>query len=390
MSTCKYPIYIITNTEDLVTRFTESKIFYDENNRGRLRAPLHLAKSEMEAIEHAKKNYDKSQWVLLVAPGHVFTGGFWEQFSELIAGRKDVGLIGHLMPDRTEPVIHNQAIAVNLQAVTLPIDIDTSFRFSLFKTLRGYPLEIYQDKEFFVEALCKNILYNNYSIINWPDSIQEHKVNFYKKEHADLEFQLDSRTIEDSQEERKQLIVNSSIGALERNKKILWIVNNRLPDQPVNVDHLIVPASGLYWLSNPSKKITVVDYNPTQLEFAQDLWNQKPNNLVDWIADWVETHDCYPNLMHEGQPSLQDLDLCVGGVELNYDKEVEFLELDVIKDYRKLFDFKQSTIWLSNIAYYEPNLLMYGVGQIEKIKSELADNQITVLDDNFGVTHGWV
>lgn len=390
MSTCKYPVYIITSTEDLVTRFTESKIFYDENNRGRLRAPLHLARNELAAVEHAKKNYEKSPWILLVSPGHVFTSGFWEQFNELIAGRKDVGLIGHLMPDRTEPVIHNQAIAINLNAVTLPIEVGINFRFSLFKTLRGYPLEIYQEKEFFVEALCKNILANNYSVINWPDSIQEYKVNFYKKEHVNLEFQLDSKTVEDSQEERKQTIVKSSIGALDRNKKILWIVNNRIPDVEIVVDHLIVPASGLFWLSNPSKKITVVDYNPIQLEFAKDLWQQRPDNLINWIVDWVDSHDCYPNLMHEGKPSLQDLDLLINGVDLNYNKEVEFVELDVIKDYRRLFDYKHSTIWLSNIAYYEPNLLLYGVGKIEQIKKELQDNHITVLDDNFGVTHGWV
>ena len=385
MTTCKIPVYLITDQEDLVTRFTLSKLFFDEHNRGRMRSNVHLAPTLESAMIHAKKNY--SSWILCVTPGHVFMGNFWHDFENLITNDLDIGIIGHVMHNRFEPLLHQQALAINLKAFD---HLDQSDNIVLDPDLnsRGYAKEILLKKDFFENFLCKHALENHYRVINWPDSLRNNKVNWYKKELDDLVNQLTTLCVDQDQEDhRKKIILSSVIGPQIRNKKILWIANNKTPNV-LDFDHILCPASGLFWLEAKANKVTVFDYNSTQLNFAEDLWRDKPANLSHWIRQWIQKHDCLPNFIHSDQ--LDQFDEYMTNKKFCYDKQVDFLHLDIFEDYQHLKQCRGATIWLSNIGLYEPNILQHGIQKFNEIKSWLSNHGIAIIEDHMGRHHGWI
>jgi hypothetical protein len=382
---CKYPIYIITNEEDAVTRFTEAKLFYDENNRGQFRSIIHLADSLKYALIHARQNY--ADWVFFIRPGHVFLSGFWEAFHQFQLVN-DPGIVAHIMPG-PEPILHDQAIAVNLRAIGDEIVSVANVSCSPLQNSRGYPTSVFLETEFFVTSLCRHVLEGGYNVVNWTDNLRDHKLYFYPKTHNNLVSALETLKPDDIFQDHHSQVVQSVQGTLDRNKKILWVVNNNVPYIPTT-EHLICPASGLFWLTCDSTQVTVFDYNTLQLQFAKQLWDSKPENTAEWIYNWLTTHDCYPNLMHDGNFTLADVEKHLLGVKLNYNKTVEFIELDVVNDYEQLCQYTGATVWLSNILDYEPNIATYGISNLTHVRKSLQDRGLAVILDGPEIAHGWI
>jgi hypothetical protein len=387
---CKYPTYIITSEENTVTRFTESKLYYDENNHGRLSATVHLAKTLMQAVAHAKKNY--SGWAFFISPGQVFLQGFWREFDYFVGKNPGVSLIGHIMPEG-EPVLHNQAIALDVSKFQSVLPLHGVNRSAKLNS-RNYPESVVSAGTVSYEQdLCVYAVSNGYSAINWPDCLREHKLHWYPAMQTDLRNSLSTQTqIGQLPAGPHQKVLESALGAQHRNKKILWVVNNYVWDK-INItasDKVLCPASGLFWLACESANVTVFDYNETQLDFARDLYNSKPQDVATWIYNWIQSHDCYPNLMHNAEFSPADIALNIQGLKLNFDKNVDFKVLDIVSDFKSLDKYAGYKIWLSNILEYEPNIVNYGLANMAQVVQELESYGLTVIKDNMEYKHGWI
>lgn len=382
---CKYPIYIITDEEDTVTRFTEAKLFYDENNRGQFRSIVHLVGSLQLALIHARQNYD--DWVFVIRPGHVFLSGFWQAFHDYQQDNEP-GVVAHIMPG-PEPILHDQAIAINLKAIGNEVASVSNVVCSPLQNARGYPTSAFLEKEFFVTSLCRHVLERGFTVVNWPDSLRDHKLYFYPKTHNNLITALETLNTDPIFQDHHSRVVESVQGTLIRNKKILWVVNNNVPFIAER-HHLICPASGLFWLTCNSNRVTVFDYNPLQLQFAKEIWVEQPTNPAEWIYNWLKSHDCYPNLMHNNNFTLEDVEQYLSKLELNYNKTVDFIELDIVNDYEQLCQHSGATIWLSNILDYEPNIVTYGISNLTHVRKSLQDRGLTVVLDGPEITHGWI
>lgn len=367
---CNHWVYLITDKEDPITRLTLAKLMYDENNRGQMRGRIILCNNINKAVEHAESN--NIQWAFFISPGQIFLRQFWEEFQ--LANH---AMYAHIMHDAK---LHYQCTAVDM---SIKSTTTSGIAVSEAKGSRDYPLCLVsgtQDPLDILQKLAASRI--SHGVYNWPESLRNHKLHFYKKHWQAIESYLNhSGVYHDDWNSQHIKILDSIIGVKNRHNKMLWVVNNKKPTMDYEVDQLICPASGTFWLEANAKKVLVMDTNPIQLQWAKDIWINRPTDILSFTENWLKDKpNIMPNFLHSDKPN-KEANAAIG--LLNYNKHVEF----ILGDYYNL-NANKTTIWISNIFTYEPNIIDKGLSLgLAKIKQLQENNQVI---QDMEIKHGWI
>jgi hypothetical protein len=247
--------------------------------------PIIVCQSWREGFEEAKKqNYTR---ILFCHSGTVFKN--INEFFKRLDNYPHQGLIGHII----DPLVKDEFFSLHPQCFLLDIDKFSSDcfddgEFETYGIVRSdknihdnyTPLWIspnktkikkYQNK--FGQKLIGTQLNNGRMVSNWHQKLRDNKVYLYRPE-------IHKQWV-DLQQKYTDLAETQ-----------LWITNNqKLFFSDTN--HLISPASGLYWIMSAATqsldKITLIDISKNQIELAQALISQwNGTNYSEFVFNFVK------------------------------------------------------------------------------------------------------
>lgn len=319
---------------------------------------------------------------LFVSAGTVFSDVM--EFLKRLDNYPNYGLVGHIVDPLNHDAfwLHEQCLYLDLSLFSADDFVIQDF--SSTEPIRS-PLNIHDDYtplwlkpssitnqyigKRFGERLIAKQLSTGRPVVNFHQSLRQHKTYFYKQEDFDRYLS--------TQQEYIQLAENQ-----------LWVFNNETYKVYNIHDTLICPAAGLYWMlhlvATEIQSIKLVDISKPQIQFAKELWKYwDGNNYGQFVADFIKQNkiqhfnleDPYiskldrikllkpstlidrVNATFQRQCQLYDIkDFAVNWQRVKT-KNVDFYNRDIIDFLSE--DNKQSDVWLSNILDYKYTLLKH-------------------------------
>lgn len=206
--------------------------------------------------------------VLFVDSGTVFNDV--DAFAESLKTYPHQGLIGHIIDPLDKDKfysLHPQCFLINVNQFDEDVFADGEFVYPSvqrssqnihdeytplwLKPMEGQHFKAHTQNDFGQKILARQLMQNKI-VSNWHQKIRDNKIYLYRDE------------IRDDWLQRQQCYVDLA-------EKHLWILNNQ-PTRFIDSEHLISPASGLFWmLGTTADSIDLVDISHWQLKLVQSM-----------------------------------------------------------------------------------------------------------------------
>lgn len=279
-------MYAIVILKEKYFNFTYSSVRYDQYGQ-QTKYPIIICTDWKSGLQEASQQGYKK--VLFCHSGTVFNDihGFFKQLDRY----PHKGLIGHII----DPLVEGEFFSLHPQCFFLDLDkfTDDCFddgEFESYNIIRSdknihdtyTPLWIcpgddkikgYQTK--FGQKLIASHLNKKLMVSNWHQKLRDNKIYLYRTEiYKDW--------------------VASQQSYIDLAEKQLWVTNNQNVAY-YDAEHLVSPASGLFWILSVATKnisqITLCDISSTQIELAKLLINQWNGiNYGEFVFNYIKTN----------------------------------------------------------------------------------------------------
>jgi hypothetical protein len=277
-------MYAIVILKDKYFNFTYASIKFRQYGEP-TDYPIIVCQTWQEGFEAVKKqNYTR---VLFCHSGTVFKD--IDDFLNKLDNYPHQGLIGDII----DPLVDDEFFSLHPQCFLLDIDKFSSDCFDdgefetcgitrsdknihdnytpLWISPNKTKIKKYQNK--FGQKLIGTQLNNGRIVSNWHQKLRDNKVYLYRQELYEQWIDLQQKYIDLAETQ-------------------LWITNNQKLFF-ADTNHLISPASGLYWImsavTQSLEKITLVDISKNQIELAQLLISQwNGTNYSEFVFDFIK------------------------------------------------------------------------------------------------------
>jgi hypothetical protein len=345
--------------------------------------------------------------VLFCHSGTVFND--IQEFFKQLDNYPHKGLIGHII----DPLVEKEFFSLHPQCFFLEIDKFSEDCFDdgtfesheiirssknihdnytpLWISAGNNKIQSYQTK--FGQKILARHLNNRLIVSNWHQKLRDNKVYLYRPEIYD-----------------KWIL--SQKNYIDLAEKQLWVTNNQLVTYN-DTEHLVTPASGLFWIFSIATKsigkITLCDISTNQIDLAKSLIDQWNGiNYGEFVFNFVKNKKLKHIQFDKPLSKLEELQMqkkinFCQHVDTLFNKELanvgitasEFqhqwntiknIPIDIINDNivnqinsKKIVLTDKSIIWVSNILDYKYTWIKSTVEEIELFNDNLKASGALVL-----------